>query len=82
MSASTASARGAYCDLPPEVWQRVIQHLYRPLPAPNSGAERCDLTQPHLATCMRVSPVSLAFYPHGRCYGIPVNWIYSIAAKM
>ena len=44
--------------LPAEIWALIILNLYRPPPAPNSGATRSDVTQPDLAACMRVSIVS------------------------
>lgn len=44
---------------PPEIWERILPHVQRPEPVPNSlRNRRNDIRQHDLAMCMRVSVVS------------------------
>lgn len=46
----------------PHILRMVLQSLRNPTPRANSGAKREDWRQPDLASCMRVSIVSLCVF--------------------
>ena len=47
-----------YAGLPEEIWTRILGHVKLPIPPPNSGMDAL-IGQDDLATCMRVSSVSI-----------------------